>query len=68
MISIPLPAIIPKRKAAKRATVICASNIIIAVVKHSSCDLGLTNGDHGMFSTIISQMSRPLPCSIALAL
>jgi hypothetical protein len=41
MISIPLPAIIPKRKAAKRATVICASNIIIAVVKHWACDLGL---------------------------
>jgi hypothetical protein len=41
MISIPLPAIIAKRKAAKRATVICASNIIIAVVKYWSRDLGL---------------------------
>jgi hypothetical protein len=68
MISIPPPAIMPKRKAAKRATVICASNIIIAVVKHSSCDLDITTGDHGMFSTIISQTSCPLPCSIALAL
>jgi hypothetical protein len=31
MISIPLPAIIPKRNAAKRATAICASNIVIVL-------------------------------------
>ena|SRR5271165_676560 len=41
MISIPLPTTIPRRKAAKRATVICASNIVIVLVKHRSCDLGL---------------------------
>jgi hypothetical protein len=39
-----------------------------AVVKHWSCDLGLIQWDHGMFSTIISQTSCPLPCNIALAL
>jgi hypothetical protein len=57
MISIPLPAIIPKRKAAKRATVICASNIVIAVVKHSSCDLGLTRSRdilHDHFPDVVS--------------
>jgi hypothetical protein len=36
-ISIPLPATIPRRKAAKRATAICASNIVIVLVKHWSC-------------------------------
>jgi hypothetical protein len=41
MISIPLPATIPKRKAAKRATAICGSNIVIVLIKHWSCDLGL---------------------------
>jgi hypothetical protein len=41
MISIPLPATIPKRKVAKRATAICGSNIVIVLVKHWSCDLGL---------------------------
>jgi hypothetical protein len=40
MISIPLPAATPRRKAAKRASAICASNIVIALVKHRSCDLG----------------------------
>src|SRR5271167_3087718 len=40
MISIPLPATTPRRKAAKRATAICASNIVIVLVKHWSCDLG----------------------------
>jgi hypothetical protein len=33
MISIPLPATIPRRKAAKRATAICASNIVIVLVR-----------------------------------
>jgi hypothetical protein len=67
MISILLPTIIPKRKAAKRANVICASNIVIAVVKARLAISASSNGDQGMFSTIISQTSCPLPCSIALA-
>ena len=65
IISILLPAIIPKRKAAKRANVICASNIVVAVVKARFATS--SNGDHGMFTTH-SQTSCPLPCSIALAL
>jgi hypothetical protein len=41
MTSIPLPTTIPRRKAAMRATTICASNIVIVLDKHRSCDLGL---------------------------
>jgi hypothetical protein len=55
MISIPLPATIPKRKAAERASVICALNIVIVLVKHWSCDLGLICRDQEMFSASISQ-------------
>src|ERR1700733_642878 len=46
MISIPLPATIPKRKAANRAIAICASNIVVVLVKRRSCvsDIFLKEG------------------------
>ena len=62
MISIPLPATTPRRKAAKRASAIGVSNIVVLLVKHRSSD----PLDQGMFSAIISQTSPPLPCRGAL--
>jgi hypothetical protein len=40
----------------------------LSLLKRLSCFSAPSSADHGMFSTIISQTSCPLPRSIALAL
>jgi hypothetical protein len=64
MISIPLPATIPRRKAAKRARAICASNIVIILVKDWSC----SEVYRSVIVTVRGRSSRASPRLISLAL